>query len=94
MFISYNFKTKLALVTSECRVCIKTEKWEGIFNHLSKVLFKLMSMSTFNLILEVFCLCLLSNIFIFTVLQFHHTVPKLDLLFFFLTRTYQHLFST
>ena len=59
MFISYNFKTKLALVTSEysesesevaqscltlcdpmdCRVCIKTEKWEGIFNHLSKVLF-------------------------------------------------------
>ena len=59
MFISYNFKTKLALVTSEysesesevaqlcltlcdpmdCRVCIKPERWEGIFNHLGKVFF-------------------------------------------------------
>ena len=57
MCISYNFKTKLALVTSEysesevaqlyltlcdpmdCRVCIKPEKWEGIFNHLGKVFF-------------------------------------------------------
>ena len=41
-----------------------------------------MSMSTFNLILKVFCLFLLSNIFIFTALQFHHAVPKLDLLLF------------